>query len=136
MTRGSFSTTICHNGGDGFRQREQGYHISSVGRRYEDSLFSWAGTDGRSRLSAHRFCVWYHTLRPSFRCLYLHAAPPAIRAFAVSALARETVKLSCIRYRYHTQNASTLGQLRPDREGNLNIKEMLKILKKYKLAKS
>lgn len=43
MTRGSFSTTICHNGGDGFRQREQGYHIPSVGRRYEDSLFSWAG---------------------------------------------------------------------------------------------
>lgn len=46
MTRGSFSTTICHNGGGGFRQREQGYHISSVGRRYEDSLFSYVRTDG------------------------------------------------------------------------------------------
>ena len=74
MTRGSFSTMICHNGGDRIRQREQGYRISSVGRRYEDSLFSWAGTDGRSWQSVHRF--------------YLHAAPPAIRAFAVSALAR------------------------------------------------
>ena len=61
------------------------------------AFFRGQGTDGRSWLSAHRFCVWYHTLRPSFRC------------------------------RYHTQNASTLGQLRPDREGNLNIKEMLKL---------
>lgn len=30
MTRGSFSTIVCHNGGDGLRQREQGYHVSSV----------------------------------------------------------------------------------------------------------
>lgn len=40
---------ICHNGGDRIRQREQGYRISSVGRRYEDSLFSCVG-GGRSRI--------------------------------------------------------------------------------------
>ena len=93
-------TIICHNGGGGFRQREQGYHIPSVGRRCEDSLFSWVGTDGCHLCPGNNSVRVITALRPSFCSLYLHAAPPAIRAFAVSALARETAKLSCIRYRY------------------------------------
>ena len=132
MTRGSFSTMICHNGGDRIRQREQGYRISSVGRRYEDSLFSWVGTDGCHLCPGNNSVRVITALRPSFCSLYLHAAPPAISAFAVSALARETAKLSCIRYRYHTQNIcpGTSDSLRVDRsptDYKLNVKIIKKV---------
>ena len=39
MTRGSFSTIVCHNGGDGLRQREQGYHVFRGGRRTDGWVF-------------------------------------------------------------------------------------------------
>ena len=102
MTRWSFSTTICHNGGDGFRQREQGYHVSSVGRRVRDSFFSWV-TDGcgcfRDRVY-HLLYMWYHAILPLLRCFYLHSAPTAIRALR-SLPQQEAPKFGRIRCRFY-----------------------------------